>query len=488
MGRFSLESLKLDITPQPRMVSATLKKAEGARVSRPSKNPYRPTLTEDQADAMHQMQQFLQEGQDTRSFLFTGAAGTGKTTVMAAFVEWCEENGISVALTAPTNKAARVLRETAGQYGLEVPCMTIFRMLHMKVNTDAEEKYAARNSFGGRCGMGDFDVVVIDECSMVGNRPPPTGWKGREPGLYDEIVAEQDSTGTKLIYVGDPNQLPPVKEDESPTFKIQPATHLTRVVRQAWDNPIIELATWIRFWMNGDPRGPCPEPAIRDGVGIEHISKWPDYVARVVSSFVECPDHPTRFKALSWRNRLVDSLNAKIRTELYGGAGWYEHGERYVSTQPVFNLSKTDRRHNGTIALNTDEDAVILNVEPFEHRDYSVPALALTMESDEAGVFETCVVHPDARQDWKLQCDEVARQAREEDRRLWKTFWQMHDAFAHLRPHYVMTVHRSQGSTYDTVFVNYDDIMKNPNQWEALRCLYVACTRSASRLVIYDPS
>ena len=69
----------------------------------------------------------------------------------------------------------------------------------------------------------------------------------------------------------------------------------------------------------------------------------------------------------------------------------------------------------------------------------------------------------------------------------WQDFWVLNDAFAELKPHYAMTCHRSQGSTYENVFVDYPNIMSNPGgKFEALRCLYTGCTRASQMLYLYE--
>ena len=67
----------------------------------------------------------------------------------------------------------------------------------------------------------------------------------------------------------------------------------------------------------------------------------------------------------------------------------------------------------------------------------------------------------------------------------WGGFWALKNEFMHdVRPCHAITAHRSQGSTYRSVFVDVEDILSNYNTTEALRCLYVACTRASDILVL----
>ena len=68
--------------------------------------------------------------------------------------------------------------------------------------------------------------------------------------------------------------------------------------------------------------------------------------------------------------------------------------------------------------------------------------------------------------------------------RKWGAFWEFKDAFHKLRHSYAITAHRSQGSTYNAAFVNWQDILLNRNKPEAMRCLYVACSRPKKELYL----
>jgi len=71
--------------------------------------------------------------------------------------------------------------------------------------------------------------------------------------------------------------------------------------------------------------------------------------------------------------------------------------------------------------------------------------------------------------------------ARTADRRWrrekWRDFWNTKRKFNAVRYGYALTAHRAQGSSYNTVFVDQQDILANPVKREAFRCLYVAVSR-----------
>lgn len=66
----------------------------------------------------------------------------------------------------------------------------------------------------------------------------------------------------------------------------------------------------------------------------------------------------------------------------------------------------------------------------------------------------------------------------------WWPYYELQQAFAAIRPAYCVTAHKSQGSTFENVFVDVLDIWANPNKSEALQCLYVACSRASHHLIV----
>lgn len=156
--------------------------------------------------------------------ILTGGPGTGKSRTVAAVVSLVEARGRSVALAAPTGRAAKRLEELS-----DAPAMTVHRML------------GAQGTTGGFArGEGwplDEDVIVVDEVSM----------------LDTELAAallEACPDGAHVLLVGDPAQLPSigagqVLSDLLASGRI-PVTELTTLYRQAEGGAIARLATAVR--------------------------------------------------------------------------------------------------------------------------------------------------------------------------------------------------------------------------------------------------
>jgi hypothetical protein len=487
--------------PDPKPPVLTADQRAGGRIRHiqpiPNRHPTTITLTEDQNQALQAMLAF-EKNKSAPAMVLTGAAGTGKTTVLQHYIHRTRRR---VILTAPTNKAVRVLAEMASAHHTTVTCCTIHKLLGLVLKSDSEERYCGSTH---KETLEVFDVLIVDECSMVGNRPTHTP-QGEVPGLFDTLMDRIERWGRqynrriKVIFVGDPCQLPPVKEGYlSPTFEAGPKIHLNKVVRQALDNPIIRLATYLRDRLEDHP---SPRPLLEDDdfFGVCALQDRRDFEDLILCAYEDEPAHPTRYKVLAFRNNTVDRYNDLVRAEIYGQtpARWVE-GERYVATQPIIEWRPSNSDGFGVPSYypvthaSTDEDATLQEIEGdtkikgFEK--YRAVRLRLQGYDHE---FTANVPHPADEDRWLQDLRDLQTRAKlppGTPRRVpWSRYWALHDAFAHLRPHYAMTCHRSQGSTYENVFVDAQDILSHPSgSWEGLRCLYTAVTRASKMVYILE--
>lgn len=154
--------------------------------------------------------------------VITGGPGTGKTTTINAIIKLFEAEGLDILLAAPTGRAAKRMTETTGY-----EAKTIHRLLELSRLTEGESNYTfERNELNPL----ETDVLIIDEMSMV------------DIGLMHALL-KAVSVGTRLILVGDVNQLPSVGPGNvlkdiinSHSFNV---VMLTKIFRQAADSDII---------------------------------------------------------------------------------------------------------------------------------------------------------------------------------------------------------------------------------------------------------
>jgi helicase, putative, RecD/TraA family len=155
--------------------------------------------------------------------IVTGGPGTGKTTTINTIIKLFESEGQDILLAAPTGRAAKRMTETTG-----VEAKTIHRLLELSKLSDGQENKFSfeRNEMNPL----ETDVLIIDEMSMV------------DISLMHALL-KAVPVGTRLILVGDVNQLPSVGAGnvlrdiiDSHSFNI---VKLTKIFRQAADSDII---------------------------------------------------------------------------------------------------------------------------------------------------------------------------------------------------------------------------------------------------------
>ena len=156
-------------------------------------------------------------------FLLTGGPGTGKTTTINMIIRYFEREGLDIMLAAPTGRAAKRMTEATG-----FEARTIHRMLELNGSLEEDGRKA---SFGkNQENPLEADVVIIDEMSMV------------DVHLFQALL-KAISPGTRLILVGDVNQLPSVGPGQvlqdliaSNVFSV---VSLKKIFRQAQDSDIV---------------------------------------------------------------------------------------------------------------------------------------------------------------------------------------------------------------------------------------------------------
>ena len=162
--------------------------------------------------------------------ILSGGPGTGKTTTITTMIRYFDEEGMDILLAAPTGRAAKRMTEATGY-----EARTIHRML--EINGGMEDGSRARFERNGENPL-EADVVIIDEMSMV------------DIYLFQSLL-EAVSVGTRLILVGDVDQLPSVGPGqvlqdliESKSF---PTVMLKKIYRQAGESDIVMNAHRINM-------------------------------------------------------------------------------------------------------------------------------------------------------------------------------------------------------------------------------------------------
>lgn len=392
---------------------------------------------------------------DTTFFVMAGFAGTGKTFCMREVVARSSKSHVKFAFTAPTNKAAKELKRVTGE------ACTIFSLLGLRIDKSGEVKALIAGKSPN--DLSDLDVIFIDEAGMVNRH------------LFDIICAQAEKYNVKVVFMGDIAQLPPIGEATSPVWLEPNNVTLTKVMRH--DNQILTLVTELRSVMNSIAPSIVIKSDNKDGEGV-----WKDtkmgfkqaiYNAALAGEFAD----GSKSKVVAWRNARVQEYNDLIRSALYGGEavpGTYMPGERIVAAAPC---TRGDDH-----LLSTDEEAIVESIVVCKHpMEPKYSAFELKCRTEQNKLIRLLVIHPSSAVQFGNDSTNLAHDAKGNPR-LWKKFWEHKELFHDVKYAYALTTHRSQGSTYETVYVDFQDVLLNRNRKEAFQCLYVACSRASKRL------
>lgn len=165
--------------------------------------------------------QAIREAAASGLLLITGGPGTGKTTILRGILSLLQQMKVRCLLAAPTGRAAKRLTEVTGE-----DASTIHRLLEAGIDPNTGKMFFAKDEDN----LLKTDAVIVDEMSMV------------DVQLLDHLLAAIPK-GKRLIFVGDPDQLPPV----GPGFPFHdmlrserlPTVRLTQIFRQAQKSLIV---------------------------------------------------------------------------------------------------------------------------------------------------------------------------------------------------------------------------------------------------------
>lgn len=461
-------------------------------------------LTTSQHEAMETLSAFLKGETDYQTVTLRGPAGTGKTVLTGIVALKAQRLGLTVGVAAPTNKAVRVLREKIQEAGATLADSPILAESVISARRGGPIDYGSIHSFlglrlvehedgeqscvqAGEPRIASFSILIVDEASMVGQ------------SLFDMI--EEERGNTKILFVGDPAQLPPIEQHSkvSPAFtKTDKVLSLTEIVRQAEGNPIIHLATDVRKAIKEkvrvDPRRLLRVAGEVPGAGVT-LHKGGNKKAAELALDALRDGQDARIVA--YTNRSVLYYNKLIHETLYGkDSDLFGLGERVIVHQQHVGMAANERnvRTGKEALLVTNEEGVIVNIEEERHPCFKrVPSWRVLLRTDPGeyvSVYVPCF--PDEVEakisglfrEWRtLKAEGKSETAKEKSGQAWA----MRKAFAPLRHAYSLTSHKSQGSTFDTAIIDFINLDQIKTDFAFNRGLYVAITRPRYSLhVVYE--
>lgn len=365
--------------------------------------------------------------------IITGGPGTGKTTTINTLISYFESEGLQILLAAPTGRAAKRMTEATG-----VEAKTVHRLLEI---SGLSEESGAVGGFGRNAQNPlEADVIIIDEMSMV-------------DAYLMHALLDAVTVGTRLIMVGDMNQLPSVGPGSVLKDMIQsgciPVVSLTRIFRQAQESDIVVNAHKIN-------RG---EPVLLDNKSRDFFFLKRDDANVIISIVIQLV-----------RDKIPRYVNAKMydiqvltpmRKGLLGVERLNKILQEYLNPP---DRTKTEQEQNGVLFREGDKVMQVKNNYQLEWEirgRYGIPMeKGLGIFNGDMGIIREI----------NKQTERVTVEFDEQ-----RMVEYPYSGLEELELAYAVTIHKSQGSEYPAVVI---PLLSGPKMLMTRNLLYTAVTRA----------
>ena len=446
--------------------------------------------TFNQKKIIEQLSSWLCDDDYRRIFLLNGYAGTGKTTIIAAFVAALKELGIKTILLAPTGRAAKVLSHYSS-----ADAFTIHKRIYRERSLAS---YESKFSLDYNRERGA--VFIVDEASMLSSASGDDATFGSGNLLDDLVQYVRSGKDCRLMLVGDDAQLPPVGDDYSPA--LDPATLLQygdveygtmdEVVRQTADSGILFNATMLRLMLENRifeiPKFDTSYPDFKSVDGGE-----------LLETLQDCYDRYGRDETIviTRSNKRANRYNEGIRRYNLSAEEEIESGDMLMVVKNNYHYAERDEKSPMSFVANGDV-VRLRRIRRFEEF-YGFRFIDAQLEFPDYG---------DYQMDVKVMLDTLASESpsltRDESRRL---FYEVEKDYMDItakgkryraireNPHfnamqvkfaYAVTCHKSQGGQWRAVFVDRCLFGDETMSKDMLRWLYTAITRATERVYLVN--
>lgn len=473
-----------------------------------------------QQQALEAIQAFLDD-KDQSVFILRGYAGTGKTTMIKAIEPLLHEQGKSMVLMAPTGRAAKILFQKTG-----IVAATIHHIIYeytrlVAVRHDNEGRLITPSQQEGR-SKGDDDlqfwyqirkqgpdndpsqrVLIVDEASMIGSRiaTDETLHFGTDVLLDDLLTYANLGLGGKLIFIGDPAQLPPVNDNCSAALQDSffrdkglkvTSFELTDVIRQSEGSILLKDAMMVRDLLKATKRNAlCFERKENEVMDIT-----PSAIVERFCDIMPTPDIGAAI-VICYSNSLVKDYNDAIRKRYFPEANGIVAGDVLQVVKNNVNLHLNIEFYNGDFVrvLEVSPHAEVQSAPVWKGKDgerskvvISISFRDVTLLTDQGKKVKCKIIESllDSRERSLNGLETVAQYINfrmrhpelNEKAEVFKDSL-MEDPYynaVQVKYGYAITAHKSQGGEWPTVFVDYSG--RTGLNEDCLRWIYTATTRS----------
>ena len=444
-------------------------------------------LGEEQQEALAKIKQFIKSNEV--AFSLTGPAGTGKTVLTKFIITWLKSINRDYCLCAPTHKAALVMRNYTGNNAVTLHSMLALSPNIQILELDLRELKFVTGRFHDNI---PFDgVVICDESSMIND------------DLFELLIEKVKDRNSKIIFVSDYAQLLPVKQKHySKIYNLKNSYKLTKIYRQSEKNSILPVLQELRSHEIMELSN-CPgeEGSL---IVTDDLRKFIEYAIPEIKEAINCKNI-IHTKIAAFTNKRVELYNSAIRKFL-GFEEEYHVGD--ILTAYENGEYNRFEYYNSMDYIIVDTPIKSVKVLPFigavsgwelklwdQYNEYTFTIFILSKDNPE-DLFSYIAENIEYI---RIKAIEAKKNKLSNSSKLWGNYYDLIHSFCTpidlyyegrvIRKKsfdygYAITVHKSQGSTYDSIFVDWKNIKTCKDDLVRRQLQYVALSRTRSNAYI----
>ena len=443
-------------------------------------------LGEEQQQAVDNIIDFIKNSKNT-CFSLYGPAGTGKSLLLSHIISFLENSGYDYSVCAPTHKAALVVRNYINR---EV--ITLHSLLALSPKLDIFKLDLRELQFESGKNTNQIPykgVVIVDEASMIND------------DLFDLLVERCRTMESKILFSSDKMQLAPVKSKTySKVYSVANKFGLTKIYRQDSENAISPILEALRTHTI-DTLDSC-----QGSTGSLYIqSDLSDFINLSLPKFQEVSKtlNVLKTRILAFTNARVQNYNLAVKNLLYGKDKEFNIGElltayangsykgiKYYNSMDYIVQAIEPKVH--TIARVQINGYDLSLWDPYYKKQFKVFMISRDNNSEEVFTHLAAIVESTRME--AIYCNNKRQRGL-----LWGKYYELLDSFASpidlifdnrvvvkksFDYGYAQSVHKSQGSSYDEVFVDWRNINSCRDEEFKRQLQYVAMSRTRSNAYI----
>ena len=406
----------------------------------------------------------LEVGWKNKVISLSGAAGTGKTHLLAEIVKYFNNKKRKIALTTPTHQSLGVLIDKLKMTGVEdLPSSTVHSFLNLKMKINFKTGAQTFEPDDYQKDKKKYDIMVVDESSMISEQ------------MFETVKGVLDKRAKLILFVGDFYQLEPVDGDPNKVTDVAWSYELTDIQRQVADSDIIKEATFIRESLESKKFEPLSSLfGIADSDEIKVYGDKNDFMDAYFSD--------TNHKMITaFTNNNVDNYNTVARLHTYGpDACAYVPGEKLIFQNSLYD-------DDVQVHMNGD----VVTIKEVELKlDDDIKCWVWHIKTTDVTKFK--IIDKGSLSNYEFYLNQykqsaIGTQDYKVKRTAWKEFYKLKGEYAEIKYAFSGTIHKMQGTTVETVYFDLKELVgfdRGNNRESLYRLMYVAITRPSKKLVI----